>query len=335
MSIRAFCTKFIRTTAGTGAKSEPPRLDRIVFAHEYHHIGGLGVSRHIKEQEQGERHEGSLATFLMTTLLLPFILRSPSDRDIRIINLVNPLYSAALPTYIPTTKETDNTPPTSSSISRLEGHRSLRSILLARHLQRVLDALASSGVVPKPDGNGQAVLPKKSSHIVSIAVSPGFSRTATFEPLLRPRNTGKYTSILGSLLCDIIYSACYVKVLILRFSRYFMIFPILLLLAKSASAASQTALYVLYLPSLHKTVEKGDQAVEGGRLYRDCALVSLPGKGDMVLGDEGIGRAVWEEFERGVEKWEKEWKEQHEENKATPEAHSSFDTGGKGKAKAS
>ncbi|EDR07848.1 uncharacterized protein LACBIDRAFT_327594 [Laccaria bicolor S238N-H82] len=61
-SIRSFCTRFL-----TG---QDQRIDAIIFAHEYHQIGSF-FSRKDKEKE---RNEGSLATFLITTLLLPALL---------------------------------------------------------------------------------------------------------------------------------------------------------------------------------------------------------------------------------------------------------------------
>lgn len=38
-------------------------------------------------------------------------------------------------------------------------------------------------------------------------------------------------------------------------------------------------------------------------------MVTLPGQGEHLVGQEGIGRAVWESLEKGVEEWEKEEKE--------------------------
>ncbi|EDR07853.1 uncharacterized protein LACBIDRAFT_327605 [Laccaria bicolor S238N-H82] len=82
-SIRSFCTRFL-TRQGQ-------RIGTIIFAHEYHQIGSF-VSRLDKEKE---RNAGSLATFLITTLLLPALPVAPVERDIRTINVVNPFYAAA------------------------------------------------------------------------------------------------------------------------------------------------------------------------------------------------------------------------------------------------
>ncbi|EDR07847.1 uncharacterized protein LACBIDRAFT_327593 [Laccaria bicolor S238N-H82] len=82
-SIRSFCTRFLTR--------QDQRIDAIIFAHEYHQIGSF-FSRKDKEKE---RNAGSLAAFLITTLLLPALLVAPVERDIRIINVVNPFYAAA------------------------------------------------------------------------------------------------------------------------------------------------------------------------------------------------------------------------------------------------
>lgn len=54
---------------------------------------------------------------------------------------------------------------------------------------------------------------------------------------------------------------------------------------------------------------KGEEYLRGGRFYRDLDIVTLPGQGEHIVGQEGIGRAVWESLEKGVEEWEKEEKE--------------------------
>lgn len=174
------------------------RLDAIIFAHEYGHTGGWRYKN--RKEETRRREEGLLATFCFTTLLLPVLLTAPSDRDIRIINLVNPFYSAAVPRFDPS-KPTQQ-PDATTSIWREEGRRSLRSILFIRHLQRVLDALPE-GVKTVPVVSGEKATTrsrKKISNIVAVTASPGISRADTIAPFWRADASLPSFSIVGSIM---------------------------------------------------------------------------------------------------------------------------------------
>lgn len=49
------------------------------------------------------------------------------------------------------------------------------------------------------------------------------------------------------------------------------------------------------------------RVVDPGKLYRDCDVVVLPGRGEPeILEREDVGRAVWEYLEAGVKRWEEE-----------------------------
>jgi hypothetical protein len=179
--VRYFCTKFLT--------AKEPRLDAIIFAHEYKHVGSPPFfSTTSVAHDQKVRDTGSLATFLITTLLLPALLVAPPERDIRIINVVNPLYATAvgLP-FIPSFAY-DSASLRSDSLFLREGHRSLRTVILTRHLQRVLDALPHASQVPKPEESSISVPVVSSklqkSNIVSVSVSPGLSRVDTISSLL-------------------------------------------------------------------------------------------------------------------------------------------------------
>jgi hypothetical protein len=172
-SVRSFCTRFLT--------SEENRLDALVFAHEYTQIGTIFPQQSSVIAER-ERQTRSLATFLMITLLLPVLLVAPSERDIRIINVVNPFYAAALKSFSPT----EAAPEGKQSVFVQEGRRSLQMIILTRHLQRVLDSLPHGSQVPKTDESTVPVVSPKlqQSNIVSISVSPGISRKDTVAQLL-------------------------------------------------------------------------------------------------------------------------------------------------------
>lgn len=192
-SIREFCTKFL-----TG---DDQRLDGIVFAHEYACAGSFFDS---KEQVEEKGQKASLATFLLTTLLLPALLVAPVERDIRIIHLVNPFYAAATPTFtadLITNMSANSESPeqTRRSLLSSEGHRALRTIVLSRHLQRILNALPNRAPTldPKMPGSSPAANepaaspaqknpnePKLPSNIVAVSVCPGISRAETVRALL-------------------------------------------------------------------------------------------------------------------------------------------------------
>jgi hypothetical protein len=194
-------------SSGGGVDSEPPRLDAVVFAHEYVHIGAFRGSVAEKTDERRRRLEARLATFFFTTLLLPVLLTAPQERDIRFINIVNPFYGAAIPSFDP--KSTEH-PPT-GSIWIEEGRRSLENILFTRHFQRILDALPSLSVQTRMPSNTrtsstgvkmetEAVATKRPSNIVALAVSPGISRWDTLAPFMRADRGSTSFSVFGFLL---------------------------------------------------------------------------------------------------------------------------------------
>ncbi|KAJ3918138.1 hypothetical protein F5877DRAFT_79273 [Lentinula edodes] len=98
------------------------------------------------------------ASFLLT-LLLPSLLTAPTKHGIRIINVVNRSYAAAsAPSFSSAFYDSltsDKTPPPNST-SLTEGTRSLRTVILIRHLQRILDALPAAQI-PKTDSDSSAI----------------------------------------------------------------------------------------------------------------------------------------------------------------------------------
>ncbi|KIJ66152.1 hypothetical protein HYDPIDRAFT_27339 [Hydnomerulius pinastri MD-312] len=296
-SVRSFCSRFL--------EGKETRLDAVVFAHEYQQIGSL-LSPGNPIEIAKRRQEASLATFLIVTLLLPVLLVAPVERDIRIINVVNPFYAAASMSYSPTTI----LPPTSPMFQQ-EGRRSLQMAVFTRHLQRVLDALPSGGQIPKTDESAIHVVSEKlqKSNIVSVSVCPGISRADTIAPLLGADRTHGRRSILGTVI-------------------YVVAQPLLRLLTKSQPSAVQSILHVLFLPTPFKSSERASAAEEvlkAGALYRECAVVNLriptpddapsgsapedkkdaPIPDDRELGGVHLGQSVWESFEVALKEWEK------------------------------
>ncbi|KAI6099286.1 hypothetical protein EDD16DRAFT_1659363 [Pisolithus croceorrhizus] len=305
-SIRSFCTRFL-----TGKET---RIDAIVFAHEYPLIGSVLASQDLVALGR-RRQEASLATFLILTLLLPVLLVAPVERDIRIINVVNPFYAAAAVRYSPS-----QVPSATSSTFQHEGWRSLQTIILTRHLQRVLDALPSEGPPPGADGNTVHVASDKmqKSNIVAVSVCPGISRADTIAPLF-DADGFRHRTIHGLM-------------------SYLLLQPLLRILTKSPTSAVQSVLHVLFLPTPFKRVAQSRntgirtsgsdtmrEVLKGGALYRECAVVHVrmpvlenaPSSNnagdskdttmieDRELGGVHLGQVVWEAFEADLKEWEK------------------------------
>ncbi|PPR01923.1 hypothetical protein CVT24_001262 [Panaeolus cyanescens] len=277
-SIRSFCTRFL-----TGQEQ---RLDAIIFAHELEHIGSpafLSSTKHSINEEH--RDAGSLATFLITTLLLPALLVAPVERDIRIINVVNPFYAAAagLPFSPAFPSISGSSPDKQGSMLLSEGRRSLQSIILNRHFQRVLDALPTGAQVPKTEEGTSAVPVVSSKHqksnIVAVTVCPGFSRVDTIAPLLNADWTSRHGfSKLGVFI-------------------YLTLHPFLRIFSKTPTSAIQTVLHALCLPTPFKVLSQTNinskdkkeapspidtsqldmpiEVLRPGALYRECAMVKL------------------------------------------------------------
>ncbi|KAJ7143915.1 hypothetical protein C8R44DRAFT_759138 [Mycena epipterygia] len=334
-SIQAFCKRFM--------SGQEQRLDALLFTHEYRHVGALNfLSRRAAADDADARETASLATFLLTTLLLPALLTAPAERDIRIINVVNRFYAAAAgPAF------SVATPPPSKSTSTFlrEGARALRTVVLTRHLQRILDALPSAQVPKTDDGAVPVVsLNAQKSNIVAVTVSPGISRVETVAPLLNAdwATPQSHSSPFGIVL-------------------YLLLYPLLMLFTKSSGAAIQSVLHVLFLPTPFKVLSQAagpnkttnakdkagadaepEEVLKPGALYAECAVVRLQVKlpqaeidadvksaedaekknaasgdaqkkkreevlevpDDGELGGELAGRLVWEWYEAALKVWE-------------------------------
>ncbi|EJD37876.1 hypothetical protein AURDEDRAFT_116655 [Auricularia subglabra TFB-10046 SS5] len=270
LSSRASIVEFARQMlARLDDKQSPARLDAIVFAHEYAY-GTAGSER---------------ASFLLTTLLLPGLLVAPPERDIRLVYVVNPFYAA------PGTNE---------------GLRSRSMVVLARHLQRVLDALPSAPPVPVPDSVAAAPPPQpqqekgKPSNIAAVSVSPGISRTDTVAPFLRATHAGPHAFKNSGFLV------------------YLLLQPLLHIFTKTPANAVQSVLHVLFVPRSGSAApapkEHADRDREEtevlipGALYADCAVVPFPPSADVHSEEHGV--KVWEGLEQALKLWATEEEEQ-------------------------
>ncbi|KAJ7258288.1 hypothetical protein C8J57DRAFT_1645438 [Mycena rebaudengoi] len=312
-----------------------PRVDALLFTHEYRHVGAWGFfrGRVIREQDEKQREQGALASFLLTTLLLTALLTAPVERDIRIVNVVNCFYAAAASSpallssfsaFSPPAPTNRNNIPKSTlpptSLFLREGARALRTTVLTRHLQRILDSLPTAPALPTSSAqNAIPIVPRASqrSNIVAVSVSPGISRVDTVAPFLNADWVVSGASRMGILF-------------------YILLYPLLLIFAKSSTAAAQSVLHVLFLPTPFKRCEQerrgwknewaGQELLKPGALYAECAVVDAPVPteewdekhansredennsalvdDDGELGGERAGRAVWEAYESALKQWE-------------------------------
>ncbi|CAG7846901.1 SubName: Full=Uncharacterized protein {ECO:0000313/EMBL:CCA71357.1} [Serendipita indica DSM 11827] len=330
-AIKDFCAQLIKSSGG-GLESEPPRLDAIIYAHEYPHIGAIQANSTERAKEDEQRLHRRLASFFFTTLLLPVLLTAPEERDIRFITVVPPLYAAAIPSFTPRPpppSEKSDAPVgvgvASPSLWVKEGARALDAILFTRHFQRILDALPTPSVKTQvarstagPTSSSkntvelepEAVAAKRPSNIIALAVSPGFSRTDTIAPYLLRRDKNStvfsFVGLIGSVTHPI---------------RYTLALPLLYIFAKSSDAAIQTVLHALFLPTPLKATRaaaahqptttttsttrdgSSEEYVRGGALYAECARVLLPGNAEQRLGSELVGQRVWENLEAELARW--------------------------------
>ena len=167
--VRDFTQKWIKVQQGTAGEGGR-RVDAIILA------SGWEVKPEAKkmvdpsEEPDWTHHQFH---FHFITSLLPSLLRQPAERNIRIINLVSPTWSAALPAMFGA-KPVD-------SLVQSTGRKSLTTLLLMNHFQLILDTLASSqysSSKPVPDPNGEV---KKrdtdvQSNIMAISVIMGWTR---------------------------------------------------------------------------------------------------------------------------------------------------------------
>jgi hypothetical protein len=157
-AIKEFIKQWAVNPAGTGEGGR--RLDAIIWADDWQLQTPFKFFQTEKRQkkEDGKTDEWTAeeCRFHLLTAILPFILKAPLERPIRLVNICSPFYAAAIPTL-----DADSTTAQGKQIIHTHspileaGVRSWRDILLWRHLQRVLNALASatkssSNAVPVP-----------------------------------------------------------------------------------------------------------------------------------------------------------------------------------------
>lgn len=193
--VREFVRKWaspLRGTAGEGGR----RVDAIVLGGAWECDDGTTRKRDI-ELEKWEDPEWTTQQFHfhLITALLPSLLRAPPERNIRIIQLVSPAWSAALPGI---QAELENKPyKAKAGLLPAAGRRGVISLSFQEQLKLILDTLASATygkaeVVPDPnatveDGAEVTVTKKRDesiqSNILSLSVVMPWARDEVVRPV--------------------------------------------------------------------------------------------------------------------------------------------------------
>jgi hypothetical protein len=115
--------------------------------------------------------------FHLLTSLLPYLLRAPAERNIRIISLIPPTWAAALPAL--------QGKPTRDSPVEFTARKGVTTLLLMKHFQLILDTLASAAYsqakpIPDPnppEGSGKKRDERMNSNIMALSVVMPWART--------------------------------------------------------------------------------------------------------------------------------------------------------------
>ncbi|TIB34974.1 hypothetical protein E3P85_00683 [Wallemia ichthyophaga] len=190
------------------------RIDAVIFSTDYDGVSGLDEADSSK----------SAAAHLLLLSLMPAIAHSPNSRDIRIIRLIQPFYTAG------TLKEV-----TTGRVSGINkaGTRALRAHALTKHLQSEIDTAKAQNVVPEVDKSRVS-----KSGVSCLSVCPGFVRETSVYPLFAQ------WGLLGVLI-------------------YYITLPITWLMTKSAMEGAQVVLYALLKEKPGKGVLYRDNLVVG------------------------------------------------------------------------
>lgn len=135
-----------------------------------------------KKQRQWTIHEYH---YHFVTSLIPALLRQPPERNIRLISLLSPTYSTALPTL-------QGKPPKVDSAMQISGAKSITTMLLNNHVQLILDILSAAALkkvkpVPNPVEEEKGLKTREDgvqSNIMTIGVVMPWTRDEVIRPVL-------------------------------------------------------------------------------------------------------------------------------------------------------
>ena len=128
----------------------------------------------IKERNSETRWTLHEYHFHILTSLLPALLRQPPERNIRVISLISPTYSTALPAL-------EGKPTALVSPVQVAGAKSITALLLMRQFQRIFDTLSAAALkqvkeVPGADGEVKKKVEGVQSNIMVLRVVMPWTR---------------------------------------------------------------------------------------------------------------------------------------------------------------
>ncbi|WOO80783.1 uncharacterized protein LOC62_03G004313 [Vanrija pseudolonga] len=319
--VREFVRKWSTVQYGTAGEGGR-RVDAIVLGGAWECLPPPepyrpGLDEKDKVEEDWTPHQFH---FHLITALLPSLLRAPPERNIRIISLVSPGWSAAIPgleAQMENKKVVGQTGPLAEAAKR-----GLTSFLLQTQLRLILDTLASATyskkeIVPDPDKPlVKARDTEIQSNILALNVIMPWARSEVVKPVW-----GEGT--------------------FLRWLLWTLLYPLVVLLTPSPSKSIQPILYALSAPvkfpgdDLPPTADEGrkdaavpvqppdgkdavDEKVKAkaktkdldeitdprrngvrqGDVVRDCGIIDIP----PVLHDRLLAAATYDKLEAEVEK---------------------------------
>ncbi|WVN88518.1 uncharacterized protein L203_103729 [Cryptococcus depauperatus CBS 7841] len=283
-AVRDFTKKWATAPTGTTG-AEGRRIDAVVLGE-----GWNVLPMEAKTEGRWSTHEHQ---FHLLTSLLPYLLRAPAERNIRIVSLISPSWQAAIPSMQGVKPRQD--------IVYNTGARSVTTILLMNHFQLIFDTLASASLgtikpIPKPSpttesDEKEAKLTRKrdksiKSNIMAVNVIMPWTRFEAIKP-----------AVVETTLSKILWILFY---------------PLILILTPSSKNAIQSILFALSAPVRYEprdetvkikdqgkeTLEDRRSAVEGGDVIRDCAVIDVP----PIVKDPIFSKTTYDALEKDVEK---------------------------------
>ncbi|GAA5826752.1 hypothetical protein JCM11251_002882 [Rhodosporidiobolus azoricus] len=309
-SIRAFVGRWQKDARAGMVQDLEARVDGIIFC-DGDGAGKealpFGIPAQWTEETGAEKVEQYRMSHLtgrhaLVQLLLPTMLRSAatSTSPVRIVNCVNPFYSAVAPgSFSPSSIDcrpssspslAPAVPPRSAFPSKapwiVMGRVSVASILLWQEFQRRLTSSASAASSPQPPSasNVPSAAAPTTTPILALSVAPGITRSA-LRSIFRASPSSPHFSYIGLLL-------------------YLVLFPLIWVFAKSAGEAGEVVAGALvgdvegkekkggrgkkakgeeggkgekgYRRAGTEEDQDGRMVVRGGALYREGMEVRLP-----------------------------------------------------------